>query len=134
MKFCMGKQAAFDFRKPFLTPLCIPTFQRMVATVVVLVNEVEQKYFERLVGKNFYFLIIAKQFYVILRPSSLSFFAFDCETGKSCLELLQLLCGDENGRDNCLKVSKSATTTPVIMSHRLLVMGEECASVCGSHT
>lgn len=61
-------------------------------------------------------------------------FAFDCEMRESCLELLQLLYGHKNGRDYCLEVSKSAKPIPVIMSHRLLVMGEEHTSVCVSHT
>lgn len=87
MKIFMAEKYSSVSPKTFLTPFCslysLPFLPLRVANDLILVNEIKQKYFEWLIGKNFYFLVIVKQFYIIpwKRPSPL-LYAFEYETRK----------------------------------------------------
>lgn len=76
MKICMVDKYSFVSKSHF-NPLLfcvILSLHLRLATDIILINKIEQKYFQWLIGKNFYFLIIVKQFYIIpwQRPSSSS--------------------------------------------------------------
>ena len=73
-----GRRVFLCFPKAIFNALLFCAFLAFllsVATDVILVNQSEQKYFEWPIGKNFYFLIIMEQVYIIpwKRPSRLLF-------------------------------------------------------------